>query len=302
MPAQLDRRVDQHRVDDRRPAVVGDTMLADRREHRRRLHVPQADVDARAGRDRPGEAPAVAVEHRQGPEVDRVLGHIPLEDVRDRVQVGAAVVVDDAFRVPRRARGVIQTDGLPLVGGALPGGGGVALGEQRLVLDGADRGALADEERVIDVDEEQVAAEPGDGLAGDGREFRVDEQHLRLAVGQHERERVGVEPRVERVEHRPAHRHAEVRLDHRRRVRQERRHRVASSDAAGPQRAGQPPAASPDLAPRPPQRAVDDRHPVRIDVRRSIEERERRERPVVGLVSVEAQLVDAELFPGIHGS
>ena len=55
------------------------------------LELAQADVRAAEGRHAPGEAPAVAVEHRQGPEVDRVGSHVRFHDLVDGVEVGPAV-------------------------------------------------------------------------------------------------------------------------------------------------------------------------------------------------------------------
>ena len=80
-------------------------------------HLAQADMRAAHKADRPGKAPAVAVEHRQGPEVDRVRAHAPDLHVADRVQVGAAVVIDHALGVAGGAAGVVEADGLPFIGG-----------------------------------------------------------------------------------------------------------------------------------------------------------------------------------------
>src|SRR3981189_695689 len=67
------RSVDQRIVDDRRAAHVGDAVLPDQFKDPGRLDLAQADIDAGGRRDGPGKAPAIAVEHRQGPEIDRVL-------------------------------------------------------------------------------------------------------------------------------------------------------------------------------------------------------------------------------------
>src|SRR3546814_16494051 len=88
----------------------------------------------RLGRDGPGEAPAVAVEHRQRPEIDRVHLHAPDQAVAESVQVGAAVVVDDAYRVAGGPAGVVQGDRVPLVGRARAAVPGVAGGEEALVV------------------------------------------------------------------------------------------------------------------------------------------------------------------------
>ena len=114
--AQLGRGVEEQVVDDGRAAVVRHAVLRDQPVDRRRVHGAEADVRPGVRRHRPGEAPAVAVEHRQRPQVDAVPRHVPGDDVADRGEVGAAVVDDDALRVARRARGVVERDGLPLVG------------------------------------------------------------------------------------------------------------------------------------------------------------------------------------------
>ncbi len=79
---------------------------------------------------RPREAPAVAVEHRQRPQIDRVLGHGAGQHVALGHQVGAAVVVDDALGIAGRAGGVVERDRVPFVVGHRPGEVGIALGEQ----------------------------------------------------------------------------------------------------------------------------------------------------------------------------
>ena len=46
----------------------------DQREDHRRVDLAQADMGAADGGDRPGVGPAVAVEHRQRPQIDRTGG------------------------------------------------------------------------------------------------------------------------------------------------------------------------------------------------------------------------------------
>ena len=130
---------------DRRAAVVADLVLADRVEDRLGFHPPQADVGAGDGGDGPREAPAVAVEHRQRPQVDRMPGQVPAEDVVHRIEVGAAVVDHHALRVAGRARGVVEADRVPFVLGQPRRMRGIALREPGLVLDLAE--ALAGRRR-----------------------------------------------------------------------------------------------------------------------------------------------------------
>jgi hypothetical protein len=81
------------------------TPSRDRLVDRPGLDAAQADMRSGECRDGPREAPAVAVEHRQGPQTDRMLPHAPDEDIAERVQVGTAVVIDAPLRVACRTDG-----------------------------------------------------------------------------------------------------------------------------------------------------------------------------------------------------
>src|SRR3984885_8464480 len=85
--------------------------------------------------DRPGEAPAVAMEHRQRPEIDRVPADVGSEDVARGEQVGAAVMVYDALGIASRARGIVELERIPLGARRRSLGSLVALGDQRLVIE-----------------------------------------------------------------------------------------------------------------------------------------------------------------------
>src|ERR1700677_576555 len=100
------RRIDQRIIDERRAAHVGDAVFRDQLENLGGIDLAQANIDARCRSDRPGEAPAVTVEHWQGPEIHRMLPEIAGEDVADGVEGGAAVVGYHAFGMACRSRGV----------------------------------------------------------------------------------------------------------------------------------------------------------------------------------------------------
>ena len=69
----------------------------------------------------PGEAPAVAMEHGQGPQVDGMGRQVPLDDVAHGVQIGAPVAIDHALGVARGAGGIVQRDRLPFIPRRVPG-------------------------------------------------------------------------------------------------------------------------------------------------------------------------------------
>ena len=196
-----------------------------------------------------------------------------------------------ALGVAGGARGVVQRDRVPLVGGQLPGEVRVAVGEKGFVRNVAE--LLAGRcVVVLDFDHERPpVADHRERLLDHAGELAVGQQHLGLAVLQHEGDGLGVEPRVERVEHRAGHRHAEVRLEHRRHVGQHHRDGVAGADAALRQPAGQTTAARIGVAPGLATRSVDDGGAIRIDAGRAFDEAQRRQGHEVGLVLVQAEFV-----------
>ena len=248
-------------------------------------------MGAGADRDRPREAPAVAVEHRQRPEIDRVLAHAAGDDVAERQQIGAAVVVDHALRVAGRPRGVVERDRVPLVVGHRPSEIRVAFGEEILVLDLAEALAGACELRVVVVDHERLRFRLGERRLHGLRELAVGDQHLRFAVVEREGDDRGIEARVEGVEHGAGHRHAVVAFEHRRRVRHHDGDRVAAADAALRKRRCEPARPGVELAVAAAERAVDDRGAVREDRGRALEEGERRQRLEIRRVLVEVAVV-----------
>ncbi len=288
---ELIGRVDQHRVDDRRAAVVRDLVRADRLEDRLRLDAAQADVDAGVRRHRPREAPAVAVEHRQRPQVHGVARHAPVDDVRQRVQVGAAMVIDDALRIAGGAGRVVERDRIPLVGRGLPRVCSVAIGDECVVVGRAEPLA-ARALRIVDVDDERLRLRKRQRLLHRRREFGVRDQHLRLAVVEHEGDRLAVEARVERIEHAAGHRHAEVTFDHLRRVRQHGRDRIAAADPGTHQRRRELARTRVGVRPRVAALAMHDRKLPRPDLGRARDQRQRRQRRVVRRVAIEVAVVD----------
>ncbi|MNQ31925.1 hypothetical protein D3C85_453080 [compost metagenome] len=282
--------VDQRVEHDGGAAQVADAVLADQGEDLLRIDPAQEHVHAGQRGDGPRVAPAVAVEHRQGPQVDGVVAHRPGHLVAHGVEVGAAVVVDDALGVAGGTGGVVETDGVPLVLRPLPGELGVALGEEGLVVEVADRLALA-VFGIVDVDHQRRVVEHADGGVDHCMELTVGDQYLGLAVLEHEGDGLGVQAHVEGVEHRADHRHAEVRLEHGRDVRQHHRHRVATADAATGQGRGQAPAALVGFGPGAADGAVDHRGVVGVDARGALDEAERREGDMVHGGGREALLV-----------
>ena len=214
---------DDRRQDGRRGAQVGDALLGQRVPDRLGLDLRQADVLGAHRRDRPRIGPAVAVEHRERPQVARARRQARLGDHAQRVQVGAAVVGHHALRAAGRARGVVDRDQRALVLGALEVDR-VGVGEQLLVV-----GVLV---ALLDPDDpRRVVAELLERRVERLLQRPVGDQHLRPAV----LEDVGVlgrgEARVERHQHAADAGHGVVQLEHRRDVGQQHREAVAGLDA-----------------------------------------------------------------------
>ncbi len=259
----------------------------------------------RAGqqRHRPGEAPAVAMEHGQRPQVARILRHGPGDDVAHGVEVGAPVVRDHALGVARGAAGVAHGDGVPLVGGAVQARQGFVRSDEGLVLARAQALARAGVLAVADVDDHDLAPKPGQGrqrLGHHGRELAVGDQHLGLAVVHLPGQQGRVQAGVERVDDGAQRGDGVVGLHHLGRVGQQGAHRVARADAQGAQRGGQPGGALAHLRPGVAPRAVDDGGHVAEHLGRALDEAQGREGREVGGVAVQVLVVEAHA--GIVGS
>ena len=70
-PAASPRGRNHQRRQDGRAAKLRDSLVGEDLSYRLGLDLPQAGMQAEHARRRPGNAPAVAGEHRQGPEMDR---------------------------------------------------------------------------------------------------------------------------------------------------------------------------------------------------------------------------------------
>ncbi len=298
--ALLLRRVDQHVEHDRCTTHVGHGVLLDHGEDHRRVHLAQAHVGARGGGHAPGVGPAVAVEHRQRPQIDALLVDAEGEHLADGVQVCAAVVVHDTLGLTGRAGGVAQTDGLPFIGWRAVRVRARAFLEQRLVVFLSEQPA-AFEQRVVDIDNGRGIVHAPDGIGDGVRILAIGDQQLRLPVLENVGNAARIETVVERVEHRARHRHAEMRFEHCRHVRRHDRHGVARSDSPPRERAGELAAAFVELGVGESKIAVDDRGLFRVNGSGTLQEGDRRQRPVVRLDAIEVPVVDTAVPAPAHG-
>ena len=127
--------IEQGRHHNGRAAEMRHLVVGDRIVHRPRAHLAQAHMRSGHHGERPRKAPAVAMEHRQRPEIDAVLAHAAGKHIADCQQVGAAMVVNDALGIAGGARGVVERDGVPFIGGQRSMQSRVARGDEVLVFD-----------------------------------------------------------------------------------------------------------------------------------------------------------------------
>ena len=251
------------------------------------------------GGDRPGKAPAVAVEHRQRPEIDRMKLHLPGHRVPGRVQPGAAMVIDHALGIAGRARGVVQRDRIPLVRRRRIGAIRIALRQQRFVVEAADPVSRSVIFRVVDIDRQDLPPEFSQRLSDGVGEFPVDEYRLRLAMLEHEGDGRGIEADVQRVQHGARHRHAEMALQHFRRVGGHNGHGIALADAPPGNGVRQPVAAPARFAPGKAAPAMHDRRTVRENPGCALQKGKRRQRLVICRLPVEPPVIGAHVRTSI---
>ena len=215
----------------------------------------------------------------------------PRDHVARRVQIRAAMMRHHTLRIARRAGGVVESNGVPFVVRQLPRVVGLRVGEKRFVVQPAH--PLARRCRIVfHLNHEWCFfAEQCKRVFDDARKLTIREQHFRFAMLQHESDGVRIEPRVQRVEHRPGHRHAEMRLEHRGNVGQHHRHRVAPANAVRRERRSQTTAAAVCLMPGLPTLAIDHGQRFGIHMRGPLNVGKRREGNKIRSVLFEADVV-----------
>ncbi len=211
--------------------------------------------------DSPAEAPAVAVEHGQRPEIVVGRPELRLDETRERAEVGAAVRVDDALRRAGRPARVVDGDRPVLAVGPV-GRHRLRAGEQFLVLGPEPH----------DVQSGQL-----DRLARRGLELGVEQQHLRTAVLDDEAHLGRGQAGVDGAQGAARGGHAEMRLEQLEPVEREHRDARLGLDAQRAERRAQPPRALCELRERDRALAVAHRRPVGICQSAAPQQRERRE-------------------------
>ena len=210
--------LDDQVVHDGRCTVMVDIVLAHGLQNRWGIHFAQAHMGAAEHRHRPRKTPAIAMEHRQGPQVTRKVRHGPSGRVAHRVQVGAAVVGDHALGVAGGARCVGNRNRVPFV--RRP----VQLGHRRVgrqpffVIQAAHALTRAGVLGIAHIDHRDLApvhlAEFFQSRAHGGRKLGIGDQHRGLAMVHLPSDQVGIEPGVQGIEHGVERGHSVMHLDH----------------------------------------------------------------------------------------
>ena len=275
-------RIDQRVVDDRRAAHVRDAVFGNQLKDLRRVDLAQANVDAGRCRNGPWKAPAVAMKHRQRPQIDRMLAEVAGQDVADGVEIGAAVVGNDALGIAGGSGSIAERDGVPFVLRRPCGKVGVALCHGIFVFELADP-LSAGKSRVVDVDQQWLwAGHQRQRLGNHAGKFGIDQEDLGAAMVELKRDGVRLEADVQGVEHSARHRHREMHLVHRGDVRQHRRDRVATADTALGQERRETPAAFIGLTPGEDAAFVYRAGEVRVDGGGALEKAQGRQRHEIG--------------------
>ncbi len=187
-----------------------------------------------------------------------------------------------ALRIARGARGITERDGVPFVVRQPSGETLIALRQRVFVFDFADALAIS-ESLIVDIDDERLwPRHQGQCLGDHAGELRINQDDLGAAMIELERDRGGIKPDVERVEHGAGHRYRKVQLVHRGNVRQHRRDGIAVTNVSGREIRREAPAARISLRPGEDAALVNDADMVGIDRRGARQETQRRQRNEIG--------------------
>ncbi len=211
-----------------------------------------------------------------------MLAEVAGKDVADGVEVGAAMMGDDALGIARGAGGVTQRDRVPFVVRRSRDEARIALRQRLFIFDVADAPA-AGKGAVVDVDNKRLRSRhQSERLGDDAGKFRIDQNEFGAAMIELKRDRRGIEPDVQRVQHRARDRDRKMQLVHGRNVRQHRRDGIAGTDVAAGKVRRQPMAARLGFRPGEDAVLIDRADMVGIDRRRARQKAQWAERNEVG--------------------
>jgi len=109
-----------------------------------------------------------------------------------------------------------------------------------------------------------------------------------------------VEAGVQGVENRPAHGHAVMAFEHRRGVGEHGRNRIAALQAETRERRAELAGAGVEIPIIAAQRAMDDRQTIREHSGRALQQRQRRQRLIIGGVAIEIAIVNGVAHRGLR--
>ena len=199
----LGRRGEDRGHHDRSSAEMGHLVLGERLPDRLGPYPAQAHMRSADHRHGPGKAPAIAMEHRQCPQIDWMLLYRRGDDIALRQQIRTAMVKNHALGIAGGPRRVVERDGVPFILGHRPGKFRIARGEEILVLHVADQCARNVELPFIGVDHDGLRhPRHRQRLCRHARKFAIDDQEPGLGVIEREGDHRRIEPGVEGVEHR----------------------------------------------------------------------------------------------------
>ena len=232
----------QHVEHDGRAAEMGHPFGLNALPHGQGLYLTEADAGGTDGRQGPGEAPPVAVEHGQRPQVNRVAGEPVLEAVADGVQQRAPVGVHDPFGAAGGAAGVINGDQLPLVLDGKRRLLGARGRQELLVVAGALRAPTlaGGQRRIVHQDHVAQAAQLAPYRLQHARQAAIQQQHLAAGMLQDVGDFPAVEAGVDGDDHAPRQRYARMGFQHPRNIGRQHRDPALSRDPQGGQPVGEP--------------------------------------------------------------
>ena len=174
------------------------------------------------------------------------------------------MVVNHALGVAGSTGGVVQGNGIPLVGWEVPLVLGVTLLQEGFVIQVAYLNAFA-VLGIVNIDHQRLVFKVTHGIFDHLTEFTVGNHHLCFTMLQHEGNGFGIQAHVQGVQHSTNHRHTKVAFHHGRNVRQHHRNGITTADSAALQGRRQPAAAIVGFGPVATDGTVDNRRIIRVN-------------------------------------
>ena len=224
-----------------------------------------------------------------------MLAHAGGKHIAGRQKAGAAMVIDNAFRLARGARRIVQRNRIPFIARHFPSEIGAAFSDEAFIFLPAQAFAMHRfrRQRILHFNDDRLRRAFGECGAQHRHEFAVHNHGLGLTMIKDIGDGWRIQARIDGVQDSTRHGHAVMAFQHFRDIRQNGRNRIARLNAALGKRMGKLHATIAQAGVIALDTAMHHGRIIRINLRGAFQKQQRRQRLMIGRIAIQRGFVFA---------